>query len=187
MKGAGNRERVLQLAVAGASHEQIAESLGLSIYTIRRHMYSKEMQEALRESRRLALTSAHAKLNDAVAKCLNVVMAIVVDEQVNPAVRLQAANSLMDRAGVRMTQGVAGGDVDNAPSEDTPEKMKQALIEAVRQLREEGQRTIHVEVVDEGDETLPALGPGAEEAERAPEDSVRPGLESFDDPGSQGN
>lgn len=100
------RQRAVELLLAGKTHAEVGEALGVRRETIWKWTQNAEVAAEL-HCRRQARQELVGDLLDAAAvEALQTLQALMVAPEVPPAVRVRAAAQLLDRAGVVATHRV---------------------------------------------------------------------------------
>jgi transposase-like protein len=92
------RDAAIDALISQKSVEDAARIAGISASTLSRWMKLPEFEAAYREARRASLSHANARLQQATGAAAMTVLKLMVDASAPPAVRLRAAECVLDRA-----------------------------------------------------------------------------------------
>lgn len=98
-KSAVSDEEIIAALIASGTITTAAESLSISPRTVYDRMSKTEFQTAYSSAKADILRSAVFAINGKVTEAIETVSAIMADENTNPAIRLQAAQTILNAAG----------------------------------------------------------------------------------------
>ena len=96
-KAISNEELIAAMLSSGTIREA-AELIGLSERTIYDRMKEDEFRALYKSAKADLLRAAVAEINDHIADAIRTIAEIMNDKEINPAVRLQAAQTLLNSA-----------------------------------------------------------------------------------------
>lgn len=99
LKRASQRERLLIAVLDHPTLTKAATSIGISYVTAWRIIKTPEFQAEFRQARRDAMLLAHAHLQLGADAAAATLMQMMLDPNVAPAIRLRAAQDVLERAG----------------------------------------------------------------------------------------
>ena len=92
-------EEIISAIITHRTFREAAESLGISPRTITARMRSREFRSLYLYAKTDLLRAATFSLADHLSEAVDVISEIRNDQSANPAIRLQAAHSLLSHAG----------------------------------------------------------------------------------------
>lgn len=118
-----NKERVIELVLAGYSTAEIAEDLGVSWHSVWKYQSDDYVREKVHEYFRQAQRTASEKFQDKIPAAIRALEMALRDE--NGHVRVKAATALLDRAGILAGQRIVH-EGELAIGQMTPEEVRRA-------------------------------------------------------------
>jgi hypothetical protein len=99
LKRASRRERLLSAMLEHPTLKKAAASIGISYVTAWRVIKTPEFQAEYRQARRNAVLLANARLQLGADAAAATLVNIMLDTNVPPAIRVRAAQDVLERAG----------------------------------------------------------------------------------------
>lgn len=112
-----SNEEVIAALISNGTIREAAEAVGLSERAIYERMKQGDFQALYKSAKADTIRAAVTALNDRLQRAIETITGIMEDQEVNPATRLQAAQTILNQA-ARLSDRLQEAEADTARQQE---------------------------------------------------------------------